>query len=146
MTLAERYPQSKVRPLLYPVDEDSILSLERKRFLPEALKSFWRNHGSGFFNDAEDGSSIVEGAVNHLISPTEVEALIDADEAYDDREYADTLPIFEMNDYIYLVLDKGGAVVATDTGRAVVLANSIDEFVGLIMTDPGFYIPVLGAD
>lgn len=59
-----------VCPLLYQVSEKDVLALEAIHFVPDELKTFWAENGSGFFNDAKDGSTILEGVVNKILGPT----------------------------------------------------------------------------
>lgn len=132
-----------VCPLLYPVSDKDVLALEAIHFVPEELKTFWAENGSGFFNDAKDGSTILEGVVNKVLGPDEIVAVL---ETGDTEDFAEGLPFFEMNDCIYLLIASSGRVFANDTGPVVVVSASLQEFTRSLMLDPGFYIPLLGDD
>jgi hypothetical protein len=143
VTIFDKYPRAAVLPLLYPVSAVDVGILEERRSVPDALKTFWLESGSGLFNEGLDGTTLLRGVVNNLLGPDEILSVLDAG-CGDDFEGG--LPFFEMNDCIHLLIGTSGEIFAGDTGKVVAIAASLDEFVARLMLNPGFYVPLLGED
>jgi len=127
--------------IFYPLTEDDIKKAEAEfgYNLPKELKDFYLQIGYGFFHKSQ-------GNINRLIDTTSLyqinlkqdEFEFDPDlEVYDDLYHGEKLLFYEINEGVYLAIDKvdengKNKIYYTDS----IISDSLEDFIKSFLMNP----------